>query len=397
MNICLATNWDDGLLEGVSELGNEYGGKIHEVFGSYQSNIVGSGRPSMILPEVSVGSAKDHVDLAHSLGMEFNYLINASCMENREFYPKYHQKIREYIDEIVNLGADSVTIAMPFLVEVVKEQYPDLGIKLSSYCLIDSVRKAEFFEGLGADRLILSNSIRRNFKLIKDIRNAVDCGLEILVNNACLYQCPYEITHSNTSSHASQSENEEYGGHYTQYSLFKCNLAKLEDPSEILKSPWVRPEDVGSYEKLGIEFFKIEGRNMSTKWLLNNVEAYLSRKYEGNIFELLGESILGYFQHSPLSREPLPALEIIIDNQALDGFLDFFLEGRCGEDCTRCNHCEKWTRKAIAIDYEIKEKYIESAKKLLRQMTRSEFMKDFKVKEKEWRENVPRDITKVKE
>jgi hypothetical protein len=396
MKICLATNWDDGLLEGASELGKEFGGKIYEVFGSYQSNIVGSGRPSLILPEVTPGAAKDHVNLAHSLGMEFNYLINASCMENKEFYPKYHLQILEYIDEIVNLGADSVTVAMPFLVEVVKEQYPDLGVTLSSYCLIDSVRKARFFEGLGADRLILSNSIRRNFHLIKDIRRAVNCGIEILVNNACLFQCPYEITHSNTSSHGSQVDNEGYGGHYTQYSLFKCNLAKLLDLSEILKSPWVRPEDVTRYEGLGIKFFKIEGRNMPTKWLLNNAEAYLSRKYERNIFELLGESILGYFQHSPLNTEPLPPLEINIDNQALDGFLDFFWEGKCTGDCTRCSHCEKWTEKVLRIDTEIKEKYIESAKKLLRQMTRSEFMKDFKVKEEEWRESVPRHITEVR-
>jgi len=394
MKICLATNWDDRLLEGIDNLNRRYkDGKVHEVFGSYQTNVVGSGRPSLILPEVTPERARDHIELAQSLGLEFNYLINASCMGNREFHPKYHRQLLDYLDEVVKLGADSVTISLPFLMEVVRDQYPDLGIKTSTYSIVNSVRKAVFFEELGADRIILANSIRRDFGLIKDIRKAVKADLEILVNCACLYQCPYEIFHNNTSSHASQTSNAEYGGHYTQYPMFRCNLHRLSDPVEFLRSPWIRPEDVGKYLKLGIEFIKIGGRHKDTPWLLNCAEAYLARRYDGNMFDLLGESILGYFQHSPLNKKPLDPLEIYIDNQGLEGFLDFFEEGNCKGDCTICTYCQEWAEKAVRFDRELAGKYMESAKRLLRHMTTGSFARE---PGQRWGRTTPRDITPEK-
>ncbi|MBU2617773.1 MAG: hypothetical protein KKI07_03760, partial [Euryarchaeota archaeon] len=107
MKICLGTNWDDKLLEGVDDLNKEYEDvKIYEVFGAYKTSVVGSGRVSIMLPKVTPNQAKDHIELARSVGLKFNYLINACCMGNREFHPKYHAQLIEYLDEIVNLGPD---------------------------------------------------------------------------------------------------------------------------------------------------------------------------------------------------------------------------------------------------------------------------------------------------
>jgi collagenase-like PrtC family protease len=394
MKICLATNWDDKLLEGIDGLNRRYkDGKVQEVFGSYRANIVGSGRPSLILPEVTSTQARDHIELAHSMGLRFNYLINASCMGNREFSPKHHRELLEYLDEIVNLGADSVTVSLSFLMEVIRDQYPDMEIVASSICRIDSVRKAVFFEKLGADRIILAKETRRNFGMLERIRRAVNCQLELLGNTACIFQCPYEISHGNINAHGSQISNQGYGGHYTEYPMFRCNLHRLAEPAEFLRSGWIRPEDVGRYQKLGMDYIKIEGRQQPTEWLLNCAEAYMARRYDGNVFDLLGESVLGYFQHSPLNEEPLDPLEIVIDNRGLEGFLDFFEEGNCKDDCTTCGYCQEWTEKTVHFDRELAGKYIESAKKLLSHMTTGRFLEDFEVKDKRWRESASRDIT----
>jgi hypothetical protein len=50
---------------------------------------------------------------------------------DRESYPKYHMQLIDYLDEIVNLGADSVTIAIPYplilkFVERSKQKYHKL-------------------------------------------------------------------------------------------------------------------------------------------------------------------------------------------------------------------------------------------------------------------------------
>jgi len=297
----------------------------------------------------------------------------------------------EYLDEIVNLGPDSVTVAIPYLAEIVRDQYPDLGITISSFSHIDSVRKAQFFEELGADKIILANSIRRKFELIKKIRKAVKCDIEVLVNNTCLYQCPYSFYHMSISSHGSQTTNVEYGNHYIQYPMFHCNIVRLSDPSELIRSPWIRPEDVYKYVKLGVEFIKIEGRQRPTSWLLQTAEAYLSQKYDGNLYDLLAQTILGYIQHSPLNKKPLPLLEINIDNKALDGFLDFFEEGKCIDDCIACNYCGKVAKKAVHMDRELAAKYIESSRKLLEHLTTSKFVEDFKEKDELWRVRAPGD------
>jgi collagenase-like PrtC family protease len=395
-NICLASNWDELLVEEAAKLNREFrdrGGRIYELFATQKTSIVGGGRPSAMIPDITKEQAKDYIELVHSSGMRFNYLLNSACMGNREYHPKHHAELIGYLDEIVNLGADSVTIAIPYLMEVVRDQYPDLEIVSSSFCRIDSVRKAVFFEELGAKRIVLPHTIRRKFGLIKRIRDAVGCDIELLVNNTCIHQCALANYHASNSSHASQTHGAEYGGHYIQYSMFHCNIHRLRDPAELLKSTWVRPEDVARYERLGIDFVKIEGRNRTTEWLLNAAKAYLERRYEGNAFDLLSQTVLGYLQSNPLINEPLPPLDINIDNRALEGFLDFFEEGRCTDDCTACNYCDDWARKAVSFDENLAAMYIASANRLLEHLRTSRFVKDFEKRDKEWKEGAPKDAT----
>ncbi|MBU2560386.1 U32 family peptidase [archaeon] len=395
-NICLASNWDQKLVEEAAKLNSEFegsGGRIYELFATLRTSVVGGGRPSAMIPDVAKEQAGDYIELVHASGMRFNYLLNSACMGNREYHPKHHAELISYLDEIVNLGADSVTIAIPYLMEVVRDQYPDLEIISSSFCRIDSVRKAVFFEELGAKRIVLPHTIRRKFGLIKRIRDAVDCDIELLVNNTCIHQCALANYHAGNSSHASQLETVKYGGHYIQYSMFHCNIQRLRDPAELLKSTWVRPEDVVRYEKLGIDFVKIEGRNRTTDWILNAARAYLERQYDGNAFDLLSQTVLGYLQQNPLIDEPLPALDINIDNRALEGFLDFFESGNCKDDCTRCSYCGDFAKKAVRFDKNLAARYIDSANALIKHLKTSSFIKDFEETGLEWEEKAPKDAT----
>ena len=72
--LCLATSWDDDLILQLEKQGIYK--KVSELFGSLNSSIVGSGRPSFALPEVSMEDAKLHIRKAHSIGIKFNYLLN---------------------------------------------------------------------------------------------------------------------------------------------------------------------------------------------------------------------------------------------------------------------------------------------------------------------------------
>jgi len=55
---------------------------------------------------------------------------------------------------------------------------------------------------------------------------------------------------------------------------------------ELLKSPWIRPEDIRHYEAIGYERFKITERFKRTPLLLENVRVYENRRYDGNLLDL---------------------------------------------------------------------------------------------------------------
>ncbi|CAK0780479.1 hypothetical protein CCP3SC15_760001 [Gammaproteobacteria bacterium] len=72
--------------------------------------------------------------------------------------------------------------------------------------------------------------------------------------------------------------------------MVRCAQAYLTDPVKLLRSPFIRPEDVGVYRKLGIDIIKLSDRSESTAFLLNTACAYLQEYYHGNLFDLIFRS-----------------------------------------------------------------------------------------------------------
>jgi hypothetical protein len=186
-------------------------------------------------------------------------------------------------------------------------------------------------------------------------------------------------------------------GGFLDYSIWKCNWDKLNDLSHLVRAPWIRPEDIQEYEAIGIDMFKISGREFPTSRLKRALEAYASRKYEGNLLDLqscilfsldapLGEMdvktrqtrLMGLASHMPMvssKLENLPQLDIRLDNTALDGFIDFFKEGKCTSLCHKCGYCQSWTEKALTYDPQSVEFYRDALGKLIKNLTTSNFLK----------------------
>lgn len=51
-------------------------------------------------------------------------------------------------------------------------------------------------------------------------------------------------------------------GFYLDYCLIKCTLIRFSNFKEMLKTRWIRPEDLKEYEEIGIDSFKITGRDI---------------------------------------------------------------------------------------------------------------------------------------
>ena len=387
MKLEVATNWDPALIPELKKY------PVKEVFGAMDMTPVGSGRPSFVVAKVTKEQVKDYVELVHSYNLEFNYLLNGACMGNMEFDRERHLKLLEHIEWLNNIGVDWVTVTIPYLIEIIKNQFPDIKVKVSTIAHVNSVQRAKFFEALGVDGITLDFNINRDFNLLEKIRKAVKCELTILVNDACLYQCPFRYYHYNLLAHSSQDFHP-LKGFYIDYCIIRCTIAKLSSPAEIIKSRWVRPEDIHLYEEIGIDSFKISGRRMSTKWILNAVRAYSSRRYDGNLFDLLNCITPAVEdEQSPqyrtimektdfLEKEKLLKLSQMfirakpyIDNRRLDGFINYFKNQNCLSECENCKYCEKIANEAIKLDKDHVNAFIEALKNLLDELVSSKIFR----------------------
>lgn len=358
IKLSVATSWDDNLLNEISKRKI----KIYEVFGSLPKSIIGSGRETKALPQIEISQALNHIKLAHKLGIKFNYLINASCLSNIEHSREGRKKIYKYLEFIIEeLKVDSVTVTLPFLIELIKKEFPQTEIVVSTINHIKSIQEIKFYEDLGADRITLSYMINRNFSLLKRIINSTYCKIEILVNESCLFHCPFRNYHYNLVSHASQQQID-----IIQYPFLNCTRIKLRRPIELIKARWVRPEDTEKYEDIGISFFKLAGREKNTEWILKTTEAYFQRRYKGNLLDIIAIVLLPTDQFGlEVSQKVNPPL-IYLDNQKLDNFLSFFIKkgNKCDEECNKCHYCSKIAKETIFYDKNQVEIYLQELETL---------------------------------
>ena len=170
MRLSVACNFDEALIDGLA------GYPVYEVYGKVSADYAGGGRPSFYLPKVDRPMVERFIRKVHGMGIEFNYLMNASCMANREYTREGQREIRKTLDWVAEAGADSITVGQIYLLQMIKKCYPTLKVRVSSHRFTDSVRKARFWEDHGADCIVLNEvAFAREFAALRTIREAVKC------------------------------------------------------------------------------------------------------------------------------------------------------------------------------------------------------------------------------
>jgi collagenase-like PrtC family protease len=321
MKLRVGANWDIAFLDAVK------GTSVDALFGKLPFDIVGGARPGFVLPQVDRHDVERYIQACHDRGLEFSYLLNAPCLGNLQYSKKGYGQLIELLEWIDQSGADAVTVGMPYLIDLVRERFPRLKIKVSTTARVNTVRKT-----------------------LEQIRKAVRCNLELILNNICLWQCPYNYEHVNHDGHSSREGEDDYC--YLQYPGYLCLHRKLTDPVELLKSPWIRPEDVTVYEEIGYEHFKITERFKRTPLLLEHVRAYENRRYDGNLLDLFTKHV-NIMKVSELGKVfDLEVRELIhLDNNKLNGFLEHFKHKDCNQtSCVRCHYCDGVFKKAATVD-----------------------------------------------
>jgi collagenase-like PrtC family protease len=390
MEYLVACNWDPELIDKIDFP------EVTSVFGGLPDTIISSGRPSYQIKNVSEDDVKEIIKKVHEKGWSFDYNINASCLENKELTLEGYKEIVKYLEWLCEHGVDALTITNTNLIGIVKKNFPKLKINISTYQKVSNVSQAKRFEDMGADMIMLSEHINRDFKMLQSIREAVKCKLTLIANVGCVYNCPNMHTHANSISHSGSLDGEKI--FMESYHLY-CLSKRMESPEEIIKIRWIRPEDVSFYEDIGINMLKIIDRNTKTEVLSQRVKAYCERSFDGNLLYLLGQMvnvktsdsrikdyISEKFSKSPgkdiaekaqkvarygsMVSKPLTDM-IYLDNKMIpQDFIQRYKTRECSVlDCNACKNCSNIANKAVRIsDEELLKNTLSNIKQGLEQI-----------------------------
>lgn len=339
--LILPTNWDPALLKRIAPFKPAY------IYGSLTTEP--TLRSSVVLPEVTEREIASHIQQAKERGTQFVYVMNATCLGNKEFSEEGRWELLQRLEWLREVGAAAVVTANPYIMELLKENFPDLEMQVSVLACVNDPRKARFFRDLGASVIHLDPQMNRDFRRLKAVRQAVDCRLSVVVNEGCLFSCPIREYHANMISHSLESIRDRY---YVDYCYYKCSLKRGTDPAEYLRSPWIRPEDLEVYQAMGIDYFKIAGRekmgggpSSHTQWVAKAAAAYYSRRCED-----VAELLVGIQAVEALFGQTAQAPRVQIDSSKLAGFLRFFQQDSCHWECSQCNYCAEWANHAVRVE-----------------------------------------------
>ncbi len=353
IDITMPTPFEARFLDGIERLNAAHapgGVRVAEFYGSLPRSEMGVGRPTRSLTPVTREALAEHVADLRGRGFHFSYLFNGSCSGNREYRREERGRLLDEMAWVRSIGARSVVVASPFVIDMWRHHFPDVRVHASTVCFTRSLKEVAHHVRQGVARVILDPDTIRDFRFLRTIRERFpDLELEALANHPCLLHCPFETYCYNSVAHASSHEGAAADQRYECFSLLRCNAEKLRDPVEFVRGSWMRPQDIHHYEDVGVQVLKLAGRGRSTEWLLATAEAYLSRHFDGNLMDLIWEAQWAAVQRSVPASPDLPPLDLHVDAAAFDGFVEQFARERtpCATGCDSCGICPSFARRGV--------------------------------------------------
>jgi collagenase-like PrtC family protease len=328
-------NNDPETLSEIFRLKAHAGNRIREIYLSGPQEYSGAGR---IAPEMNFDTFAGIVEKIHKEGIRVNLLLNSIC-EGADWYsPAVLKSTMDYLRRVhEEYGVEAVTIANPMYIREVRRRFPNLEICASVLSDIDCVQKAVIFKKAGADVITPDVNINRDLSLLKRIKEKTQTEIKLMVNEGCLFRCPFRKFHFNYISHKSRQpgKGKEAKAEDNVFSLNCIQLSK-SDPSQLLQSGWVRPEDLRKYGEV-TRYFKLVGRTSSKSMVVRCMDAYLRESWSGDLLELMAGNLysvgMSHLMH--------------LDNKILDeiGFFDKVTS--CDKACDLCDYCRALAAKLI--------------------------------------------------
>ncbi|WP_027371496.1 hypothetical protein [Desulfovermiculus halophilus] len=233
---------------------------------------------------------------------------------------------------------DGIVYVDPYLLQALSDRAPDLCSHLQAVpgvnAMLDSLPRINQHLELithtafmSPGKLILDRSLNRDLSRLREISSSCarlwpGMRLGLLANEGCLPHCPFKLSHDAAISLGRMDPALERT--LDLNTSLGCARAFARDPSLILRSPFIRPEDAAAYSPW-IQTIKLGGRTRGAGVMRKVLSIYLKGAYAGNLLELM-------------DTLELLAHRFYVANQDLPS--DFGKRTMdCGLCCSACTYC----------------------------------------------------------
>lgn len=270
------------------------------------------------------------------MGLKFNVLFNSTYypgIHTKQFFKKFDKTIEEIINS--NIALQSITCVSPIIARFVKRTYDNFKVIASVNCHWYTPQQFQQVKDI-FDAFYLPRQHNRNFNMIKCFRKwADDHGkqLYLLANSGCMKYCANTINHQLEITQYDEQRTIFVDDKYTfQDDILPCVQYNIKYPLLFLaNSSFIQPEHISLYYDY---FDKIKIASRGSNIPYENIKAYISQSYKGNLLQILQPI------HFDLNNG-MPLLNEHIDKNWYLSTLD------CSGKCYECKNCINAMKKII--------------------------------------------------
>lgn len=241
------------------------------------------------------------------------------------------------------------------LAETDSTLFAELEAVPSINCYLDNIEKFNanlvYINDIGMkqpSKLIFDRTLNRRMDALEELTKQVrkkhpGMMIELLVNEGCLYQCPFKVNHDIAVSLVNDRSfsGQEYLAEQHKDNSFNvgeinqdwgCIRHLDEHPARIFQIPFIRPEDLDKYEGL-FDIVKISGKVLPDQTVFDIIEAYDVRSWDSSLFGLLD------------ATGALRDNYYIFNDEIPDTFHKMLTT--CDKNCMKCNYCDRIAEKVM--------------------------------------------------
>ena len=291
------------------------------------------------------GIVTEDMRWARAKGFSLDLLINAMCYGEEAFTAEQHARVIGALADMDRRGIlpETVTVISPYLAQIIKRDFPKIDIRASVNARVDSIISMEYMAPM-FDSYYISRDLQRDLPTLRAFRKWTrDHGKKLcmLVNGSCLRNCPFHFFHETINSHGLSRTVPETKRTGIQPS--RCiNMYMKKQYEEILRSSWIRPEDLHYYED-EVDVVKLSTRAVPDPERI--IRAYCERSYDGNLLGLLDPVYTFFFRPYILDNKRFPA-----------DWVESGIGGKCATSCTHCGRCTEVLSKVMVVDPEFEQR-----------------------------------------